>query len=278
MAEQTSSFIPKNSKRVERKVRTTKRIYLLSYISYVVFFGTLLLVVGVYLYDAQVQSELEAVKAQVQQERQRFAPSDVISELKMLDRQLSLSAELLANSAAPSQVLSEIESITASNIQFTGLLYEYLPNRQFQITLTGLADDFNQILYQAELMNRSSLLADGQMVGYDYSLGGNEGEGLQTSRTTLTFVFVDTSATSEIPYQAGALPAAIETDVTPTTDVDAEAGVVTEPAAGTEGEASVEESGDDTTTNETEPAAAVVTELADEETSDESSSTNPDTQ
>lgn len=197
MADQASSFIPKNSNRVERKVRTTKRIYLLSYVSYIVFFGTLLLVVGVYIYNSQIESELASVKQEVQTARERFAPAESIEEIKLLDRQLKLTEQMINSSAAPSRIFEDIQAVTAQNIQFTGFLYEYMPNRQFKVTLSGLADNFNEVLYQAELMKGSSLLQDGYVMGYDYSLGQAESA---LGSATLTFVFTDMSDIGSIPY------------------------------------------------------------------------------
>lgn len=204
MADSTASFIPKNSNRSEKKLRTTKRIYILSYISYIVFFGTLLATVGTYLYAAQVGATLNDVKSQLQQERNRFAPTDVVEEVKLLDRQLLLAKQLVEESYAPSKIFNDIESITASNIQLTGLKYEYLPNQQFSITLQGQADEFNKILYQQELMSGSALLSGGRMVGYDYSLGetGESDAGfIPAGQATMTFVFSDTNSLASIPYE-----------------------------------------------------------------------------
>ena len=205
MANQAASFIPKNSERASRKIRTTKRIYLLSYISYVAFFGTLLAVVGTYLYANQVEGELNDIKQQVQAERQRFASNEVVDELKLLDRQLTLASDLVDNSAAPSRIFSAIETATAENISYSGFNYKHLPNRQFEIMLTGQAENFNQIIYQEELMAGSQILGSGRIVSYDYSLKGDEDSspGSISGFATLTFVFSDTSDTSLIPYEPG---------------------------------------------------------------------------
>ena len=257
MADQAASFIPKNSKRADRRVRTTKRIYLLSYISYVAFFGALIATAGTYLYANQVENELSNIKQQVQEERQRFASNEVVDELKLLDHQLKMVTELVETSAAPSSIFEVLETVTASNISFSALSYEYLPNRQYEIMLTGQAENFNQILYQEELMGDHPLLANGRIVSYDYSLKEDEGSSAEniSGFATLTFIFSDTNNASEIPYvpdvsfsEDSQTEAAVENivgEVTVTTDSEGETETGSADASATVTEES-EDNNDDT--------------------------------
>lgn len=199
MPEQGASFIPKSGAKTVQRNRGTRRIYLLAYISYIVFFSTLFVVVGVYLYAATVNRSLSSLKEQLAVEQQRFAVSD-IDQVKTFDKRMKEATRLLDESSAPSRIFSDIESIVASNIYFSSMSYEQLPNRQFEIELVGRAKNFNQLINQEDLLENSQLLKDATITAYDYGLGGGE-EGALSGTASLSFTFSDTRDLSTIAYQ-----------------------------------------------------------------------------
>lgn len=200
MPDQSSSFIPKSGVKTVKRSQGTKQIYLLAYISYIVFFSTLFAVIGVYIYGAVITRSLDSIKAEMVAERQRFAVSD-IENIKQLDQRLSTAARLVNESTAPSRIFPDIENIVASNIRFSGMKYEQLLNRQFQIELNGEAEEFNEIIGQTILLENSPLLENAEVVEYDYSVSGDEGS-RNTGDAVLTFVFADTRDITSIAYQA----------------------------------------------------------------------------
>lgn len=191
MAEQGSSFIPKSGVKTVQRTRSTRRIYLLAYVSYIVFFSTLFVVVGIYLYAATVDRSLNSLKAQLATEQQRFAVSD-IERIRQLDNRMQSAMTLLEQSSAPSRIFSDIEAIVASNIYFSSMTYERLPNNQFNIELIGRATDFNQALTQRELMANSQILQDAEISAYDYTT--------TDTGASLSFTFSDTRDLSLIAY------------------------------------------------------------------------------
>ncbi len=214
MADSNASFIPKNTQRIQKRVRTTYRIYLLSYLSYVFFFGTLIAVIGTYLYAVQVNNGLKAIKTDFDTARQVFSESD-IEGVRQLEKRLLTADQLLSQSAAPSRVFEEVEKIVAENIQFIRFSYEALPNQKAMLSLTGKAEDFNQILYQRDLMNGSLLFEAAPDLQFDYAAAPPEEEEDGTpieapvgGETTLTFIVSNEISTSLIPYQPQAVDSA----------------------------------------------------------------------
>lgn len=199
MAPEGTSFIPKSGVKTVQRTQSTRRIYVLAYISYIVFFSTLFSVIGVYVYGAVVSRDLSALREQLVSERQRFSLEDIES-IKQLDQRLTTAQELLNKSSAPSRIFNDIEAIVASNIYFSGMHYQHLPNDQFQIDLTGRADNFTEIISQRNLLGNSSLLQNAKVVEYDYSVGEGENANNLLGLATLSFVFSDTRDISSIPY------------------------------------------------------------------------------
>lgn len=198
MPNENSSFIPKSGVKTVKRSQSSKRIYLLAYISYIFFFSTLFAVIGVYVYGATVDRSLSRLKEQMAAERQRFAVAE-IENIKQLDRRLSTAERLVNESTAPSRLFPDIESIVSSDIKFSGLSYEQLPNRQFVIELEGKADEFNEIVAQQQLIKGSGLLSEAEVVEYDYSVSGEDGSS-SAGDAVLTFVFADTRDLSSIAY------------------------------------------------------------------------------
>lgn len=200
MPNENSSFIPKSGVKTVKRSQGTKQIYLLAYVSYIVFFSTLFAVIGVYIYGAMVDRSLSSLKQEMADARQRFAVGD-IENIKQLDERLSTAERLLNESTAPSRLFLDIESIVSSKIRFSGLKYEQLINRQFLLELNGEAEEFNDIIAQELLAKNGGLLADAEVVEYDYSVTGEQGTS-NSGEAVLTFVFSDTRNLSDIAYVA----------------------------------------------------------------------------
>ncbi|OGG41342.1 hypothetical protein A2837_02365 [Candidatus Kaiserbacteria bacterium RIFCSPHIGHO2_01_FULL_46_22] len=200
MEGQGSSFIPKNSNRVSTvRTRGTHRIYVLSYVSYIVFFGTLFAVAGVFLYAASVNRSVMAVKDQLTTERSRFSTSEIES-IKLLDARLTNAEKLVNESAAPSKIFEDLETVVADNVRFSAMEYKYLPNGQFELALTGQAEELNEVIWQQELLQNANVLKDAVVSKYDYSVQGESSESAVSGDATLTFIITETKPTSLISY------------------------------------------------------------------------------
>lgn len=231
MPNENSSFIPKSGIKTVKRSQTSKQIYLLAYISYIVFFSTLFAVIGVYIYGVTVDRSLARLKEQMVAEQQRFAVAE-IENIKQLDKRLSTAERLVNESTAPSRLFPDIESIVSANIKFSGLSYEQLPNRQFVLELEGNADEFNDIIAQQQLIKGSTLLSNAEVVEYDYSVSGERGSS-NSGKAVLTFVFADTRDLSTIAY----VPPVVIESVASTTNMVVEGSVTSslEPGAANAG-------------------------------------------
>ena len=218
MADSTNaSFIPKNSKRPVKQIRTTRRIYLLSYLSYVLFFGSLLATGGIFFYSIQVNNDLNASREALIAQRDRFS-SEQITAVRALEKKLLLAEQLLNSLTAPSLIFSDIESALAENMYLTNFNYEYNPNQTSKITLQGKAKEFNQLLYQRDVFNSSKLFDNSEVTAFDYSVGvdlGDDEDGFGPSsivglllededEETITFTFESTITNDLISYNPAA--------------------------------------------------------------------------
>ncbi|MEZ4200286.1 MAG: hypothetical protein R3B69_01630 [Candidatus Paceibacterota bacterium] len=225
MAESSNaSFIPKNSKRTQKKVRGTRRIYLLSYVSYVVFFGTLLATVIVFFFSIQVNKSLEASRDRLIEEKNRFSQED-IDGLRHLEKKLIIANDLLNHSTAPSELFSALESVVADNVYFTGFSYQHNVNDTYTVELVGRADALNPVLYQRELLTQNAILGRGDVTSFDYAIS-ESAEDEESDATTalvqnllgsedpvITFTFVSRGSVADIPYTPGATAPVNDTEI-----------------------------------------------------------------
>lgn len=230
MAEASStSFIPKNANKV-RKPRTSKRIYIFSYISYVFFFGTLLAVLGVYVYSAQVKNELEAQKQQLASERSAFSEGD-IAAVRDLEKRMTLAEQLLEESTAPSRIFNSIETVIADTIHLIDFKYERLANNDFILTFSAAADTFDAGIFQRELIRAVPVLAAAEISEYTYGESTTDESGTSDDLSALgvsermVITFESAASSALIPYEPATATEEFEEElVAATTTVDTETG------------------------------------------------------
>ena len=229
-----TSFIPKNTSKI-RKPRVGKRIYLFSYVSYVIFFGTLLMVIATYLFSLTVKSSLEEQRGLLAEERATFSEGE-IARVRDLEKRLLVANRLVAESSAPSRLFESLEQVVAASVQLVSFSYERLPGNSFMLTFIGATDSFDSALFQRELFAAVPALANSKVATYTYGTptDGEQPE-IDVGGRRLVVTFENTASTALIPYE----PAAVSVfDVQTETEVVPEVGTTTQStasdAAGTE--------------------------------------------
>lgn len=205
MAEGNStSFIPKNANRV-RKPRTNKRIYIFSYISYVFFFGTLLSVIGVYVYGAYVDGALEEQEARLTAERDSFNEAD-IAEVRDLEVRLRIADQLLETTSAPSRIFDSLESVIVDSVYLSGMTYTRSGDGNFTLTFSGATETFDAALFQRELLKNVPLFAATDVAQFTYGTpsedDGSSSEQNENIDEQLVVKFRTSGATSLFAYEA----------------------------------------------------------------------------
>ena len=205
-----SSFIPKNTTRAPKRVNVTRRrVYVLSYISYVVFFGTLLATIGIMFYSIQITKALEASRVQLEDQRVRFTETN-LDGVRGLEKKLKAARQTLNDLHSPSKIFTEIEATIADNIRLVSFTYEYFPNRQFLLSLAGETQGFGEIINQDQVFSESKLLGAGEVITFDYAPAESEEEGedipVLSSDALIQFTYEGIYPSSIIPFDpTGAL-------------------------------------------------------------------------
>jgi len=159
-----SSFIPKKSiKRVER-VRSGKRVYILSYVAYAVFLGTIVMTGVVYFYSQFLERELASKVQELETQRVAFSQSN-IEKVKEVERQLKMADYFFSRHASPYAVLHELERVAVDKITFNVFDYRRLDEESIELKISGGTDRFDGVAFQSGLLLDSSILNAAEFSG-----------------------------------------------------------------------------------------------------------------
>ncbi len=159
-----SSFIPKKSiKRVER-VRSGKRVYILSYVAYSVFFGTLVVAGAVFFYSQLLEKDLASKIEELETQRIAFSQSN-IQKVKEVERQLKMADYFFSRHSSPYAVLHELERIAVDKITFNTFNYNRVDNDTIELTVSGGTDRFDGVAFQSGLLLDSKVLGAAEFSG-----------------------------------------------------------------------------------------------------------------
>lgn len=158
----SGSFIPKKSlQRVER-ARGRKRVYVLTYVAYSIFFATLLTVGFTLLYNQYLKSQLNERISELDAQRAQFDQSKV-AYIKEVERKLRVSEYLFGQHASVFRLLQEVERFAVADNVFTAFSYEVLPGNVTEISLVGHTAQFNRVAFQQEVLEDASVLRKGTL-------------------------------------------------------------------------------------------------------------------
>jgi hypothetical protein len=155
---QGTSFIPQRPTRGKTAPRKVRKIYVLAYLSIVLFFGSLLAAAGVFFFNLSLDIQLEKQEKFMAQERQQFNQGDIES-VRDLEERITIAQERLDNHVSVLSIFEALEASAVQSISFVSFTYKRLGDGFPQVAFTGVSDQFNNILFQREVLASNPILA-----------------------------------------------------------------------------------------------------------------------
>lgn len=206
---QGGSFIPKRSTGKVRPSRTGRRVYILSYIAYIFFFGTLLTVAGIYFLNRQAELQLAQHVTLLADEQANF-PQNELNRVRNLHNRLQAAQQILASHIAPSRIFDELEPVVVESVQINTFSFERTGGGETALTLGGFTETFDELMFQREVIETSDFLSNADFVQVTYGgatnlIEGANRESVQQSIPSgpahVSFVFEDASIAQRLGYQ-----------------------------------------------------------------------------
>ncbi len=200
------SFIPKQPSRGTVKQRGTRKIYVLTYISFVLFFGTLIAAGGTFFYKISVDSQLKVEKQKLTSQRNLFNLAD-FERVKELNKKLTSAQKLLDEHVSVISILEALEKSTLSTIQIKSFALDRSQYSKIALNLEAETEDFNSVLFQRKVFAENPVLQGASIA--DLALNTNTPEQilLGAPKQSVVFTVAKDLTAVDIPYMAATVDA-----------------------------------------------------------------------
>jgi hypothetical protein len=199
----SSSFIPKRgTKKHTRRLRNVN-IYILTIVSYVLFFAALGASAFVYFYEQNYANKLNEEIAQMSVAVSDFKEADM-QRVQEFDARLRQANNRLENSASVVGVLSAIESATIDTVRFNSLSIEREFDTNYIVEADIDTDSFDSAIFQRDVIAGFEAVEEIE-VG-DVSLMQSANQSGQTLAQSLSLRALLSVPLSAVPYEAEATP------------------------------------------------------------------------
>ncbi|MDO8481808.1 MAG: hypothetical protein Q7S75_01855 [bacterium] len=166
-----SSFIPHDTADQGGRERYGDFMYLVMLITGVLFVASIVLGVGVFLYQQFLDTSSKSKLAQLERAKAEFEPA-LIKELTRLDDRMNVADEILSNHNAVSVFFHVLEQITLTDVSFTSLDFEAADPKNINIKMAGVAGSLNAVALQADIFSKNGVIASPIFSNIDRQLDG----------------------------------------------------------------------------------------------------------
>lgn len=161
--QESTSFIPQRPTKGKVKARSVRKVYVLAYISYVLFFGTVLAAGATFFYQSLTERQLEAQKIALAAERERFNQAD-IAAVRELDRRMDVAKQRINNHISVLSIFDALEISAVQTLRFTKFNYQRVGDAEPLITLAGTTGRFDSVIFQREVLASNPIFIDSEIV------------------------------------------------------------------------------------------------------------------
>jgi len=152
-----TSFMPKKPA-VEERVRPERSIGLLTLVSIIVFFVSLLIAGGLYGYKIMLVKNVAGLKSDLDRAKAAFEPS-VLNNIQKLEKKINASKEILSNHVLISPVFDILSQTTLKTVRYTK--FSYVPAQgKYNILLSGQARSYRSVASQADVLGKDKNISN----------------------------------------------------------------------------------------------------------------------
>ena len=157
----TTTFIPKKPlmQAPTENAPISRPVGLLSSVTAILFFVTILIGGGVYFWKSYETSNLATLQTSVTNVSKDFEPQ-LITQLQSLDIQLKNANTLVGNHTVISPIFDMLEASTLPQVQFSKFSVAFDASKGVQVTMSGVADGYQSIAEQSDVLGANAYLTD----------------------------------------------------------------------------------------------------------------------
>lgn len=198
------SFIPKSPVGNVTKKRPVKKLYVVSFIVYAFFVGSLVVAGGTFAYQFSQEQRYSGKLIELDAISREF-DSGVLQSIVALDTKIRNAATLLAEYNSVPTLLTAIERFTVSSVQLSEFSYRKDNGNEFVVAMVATNPDFNVALFQRQQLENDPLFAEADVTNVMYSAATNN------TPAAVRFTITNALTPGSLPYQPTLTPTAIPT-------------------------------------------------------------------
>ncbi len=215
-----SSFIPKQGPAKRSRQVVSRQVHVLTIVSYILFFGSLVAAAGVFLYDRHINNQLRNEVVALDAAIANFS-NDKMEQVKAFNTRLEYAQNRIANSVSAVSIFESLEDSTAQAVAIQSLKLTRVEDQKFLIEANINTDTFDSALFQRGLYERNSVI---ESVAFE-DIGLGEVEEGGEAPTGVSFKAELAVPLSAVPYDPDGSPLPVTdmtvVDLSTTTDATA---------------------------------------------------------
>ncbi len=157
MAEFKTSFIPKKPITRGEESARGEGVNIVLFIALIIFFATLIVAGGIYLYGAILERQESALSASIERAKRAVEP-ELVSGLVRIDSRIKSVREILNNHIAFSALFSLLEQLTLTSVSFDSFRYALEPDGDLMVRLDGVARSYSSVALQSVLFGENTFI------------------------------------------------------------------------------------------------------------------------
>lgn len=152
-----SSFIPRRPTKGKPAAKSFRKVYVLSYVSYLVFFTTLLAVGGIYAYQWTLSKQLHSLQQELISQKSLFSQTD-LNRVRNLDYRIDAVRDLINSHASILTLLRALDRTIAEPVQLLSFNYERKEDiARPTLALTAAAQEFDEVIFQEQILSGNAV-------------------------------------------------------------------------------------------------------------------------
>ncbi len=206
-----SSFIPKSPTKSAVRPRGVRKIYVFTYLSLVLFFGTLIASAGTFFFEFSLKNQLDTQKQELANEQNAFNARD-LERLRELENRIENAKRLMDTHVSVADIFNALETSTVATVQLTGVNYERSQFGDINLTVSALTESLNDARFQRDIFASNEVLRQAGIFEPQFTTRTEQIQGGSTALTDRAVIFTLSGEyeVADIPYKSSELEAVPE--------------------------------------------------------------------
>ncbi len=149
--QQGTSFIPKSPTRASVKPKGVRQVFILTYVTSIFFFGTIIAAIVIFVWGATLTTQLEATKASLAEKKTAFNQQG-LEQVREINTRLQTATSLFERQVSLLNIFTALEKVIYLPIQVTAFEYQQDNPGVRNLTLIIRARTFNDAVAQRDAL------------------------------------------------------------------------------------------------------------------------------